>query len=60
MRYHFFQNFDDYPGFKLKITPPKHFSWQCIQGRKLFMEVRYLGVTANSKVMIIKYYNTRL
>ena len=29
MRYHFFRNFDDYPGFKLKITPPKHFSWQC-------------------------------
>ena len=22
MRYHFFRNFDDYPGFKPKITPP--------------------------------------
>ena len=30
MRYHFFRNFDDYPGFKPKITPPpKHFSRQC-------------------------------
>jgi hypothetical protein len=26
----FFRNFDDYPGFKPKITPPKHFSRQCI------------------------------
>ena len=24
------QNFDDYPGFQSKITPPKHFSWQCM------------------------------
>ena len=25
MRSHSFQNFDDYPGFKPKITPPKTF-----------------------------------
>ena len=31
MRYHFFRNFDDYSSFKPKITPPKHFSWQCMQ-----------------------------
>ena len=23
------RNFDDYPGFQPKITPPKHFSRQC-------------------------------
>ena len=23
------RNFDDYPGFQPKITPPKHFSPQC-------------------------------
>ena len=23
------RNFDDYPGFQPKITPPKHFSQQC-------------------------------
>ena len=25
MMYNFLQNFDDYPGFKPKITPPQHF-----------------------------------
>ena len=28
------QNFDDNPGFQPKITPPKHFSRQCIVSGK--------------------------
>ena len=30
----FFRNFDDYPGFKPKITPTKHFSRQSTTGAR--------------------------
>ena len=30
------RNFDDYPSFQPKITPPKHFSRQCITSDKAY------------------------